>query len=166
VNGQGLTSAARFSATSFLNNRVILVHRSQWLAALVLLGAFVIGGALGFSADHVLHVEQAQGCHPSDARAYWDRIARDWTLTAEQRVIIDSLMETQHQQISALYKPFRQHMDSLSVIAQGISDSTQAQLRVILTPEQRVKMDAMRVEARRRAAQHRACRDQEMAKIR
>lgn len=142
------------------------MQRSQWLAALVLLSAFVIGGALGFSADHVLHVDQAQGCHPSDTRAYWDRIAKDWKLTPAQRVVIDSLMETQHQQIGALYKPFRQRMDSLSLIAQRISDSTQAQLRVILTPEQRVKMEAMRVEARRRAAQRRACRDLEMAKIR
>jgi Spy/CpxP family protein refolding chaperone len=131
-----------------------------------LLGAFLIGGALGFSADHILHVERGQGCHPTDTREYWDRIAKDWKVTPAQRVIIDSLMEMQHQKIAALYTPFRQRMDSLSVIAQGISDSTQAQLRVILTPEQRVKMDAMRVEARRRATQRRACRDQEMGKIR
>lgn len=142
------------------------MQRSQWLAAFVLLSAFVIGGALGFSADHVLHVDREQGCHPSDAREYWDRIARDWKLTPAQRVVIDSLMENQHQKIAALYQPYRQHMDSLSVIAQEIGDSTQAQLRVILTPAQRVKMEAMRVEARRRAAQHRACRDQEMGKIR
>ena len=142
------------------------MQRPQWLAALVLLGAFVIGGALGFSADHVLHVEREQGCHPTDVREYWDRIAKEWKLTPAQRVVIDSLMETQHQKIAALYQPYRQHMDSLAIIAQAIGDSSQAQLRVILTPAQRVKMEAMRAEARRRAAQRRTCRDQEMGKIR
>jgi Spy/CpxP family protein refolding chaperone len=142
------------------------VQRSQWLAGGVLLGAFLIGGALGFSTDHILHVEETQGCHVRDSHEYWDRVAKDWKLTPTQRGVIDSLMETQHQKISALYTPFRQRMDSLSVIAQAISDSTQTQLRVILTPEQRVQMDAMRVEARRRAAQRRTCRDQEMGTIR
>jgi len=76
------------------------------------------------------------------------------------------LMDVQHRKIAALFLPFRPKMDSLSEIAQHISDSTQAELRIVLTPEQRVKMDAMRVEARRHAAERRACRDQEMAKIR
>ena len=142
------------------------MQRSQWLAGVVLLGAFVIGGALGFSTDHILHVQAGQGCHPRGAQEYWDRIAKDWKLTPSQRVVIDSLMEAQHKQIAALYTPFRPKMDSLSTIAQTISDSTLAQLRGILTPEQQVKMNEMRAEARRRAAEHRACRDQEMGKIR
>lgn len=131
-----------------------------------MLGAFLIGGVLGFSTDHMLHVREAQGCHPRGAQEYWDRIAKEWKLTPAQRVVIDSLMELQHQRILALYMPVRPRMDSLAKVAETISDSTQARLRVILTPEQRVKMDAMRVEARRRAAAHRACRDQEMGKIR
>jgi Spy/CpxP family protein refolding chaperone len=141
------------------------MQRSKWLAATVLLGTFVVGAAFGFSADHVLHVERTQGCRP-DARAYWDRVARDWKLTQAQRVVLDSLMDVQHRQIAALFLPFRHRMDSLSMLAQHISDSTQAELRVILTPEQREKLDVMRAEARRRAAERRACRDQEMAKIR
>jgi Spy/CpxP family protein refolding chaperone len=75
-------------------------------------------------------------------------------------------MDVQHRKIAALFLPVRPRMDSLSRLAQSISDTTQAELRVILTPEQREKMDAMRVEARRHAAERRACRDQEMAKIR
>ena len=142
------------------------MQRSQWLAGIVLTGAFIVGGALGFSADHVLHVEREQECHPSDARAYWDRVASDWKLTPEQRTVLDSMMDVQHHKIAALFMPFRPKMDSLSEVAQHISDSTQAQLRVILTPEQRRKMDAMRIEARRRKAERHACRDQEMAKIR
>lgn len=107
-----------------------------------------------------------QGCRPNEARTYWDRIAREWKLTGAQRAVIDSLMDVQHREIAALYRPVRPHMDSLAVRARLISDSTQAQLRLILTPEQQRKMDAMRTEARRRMEAHRACRDQEMAKIR
>ena len=113
------------------------MQRSQWLAAAVLVGAFLVGGTLGFSADHLLHVESAQGCHPSDTRAYWDRVGEEWNLTPEQRVILDSLMDVQHREIAALFAPIRRQADSLSRIAQQISDSTQARLRVILTPEQR-----------------------------
>jgi len=142
------------------------VQRSQWRAALILLGAFLIGGALGFSADHLLHVQRSHGCRASDAHAYWDRIAKEWKLTPAQRVVIDSLMDMQHRKISALYAPARPGMDSLAARARDISDSTQAEMRVILTPEQRRKLDAMRVEARRKATERRACREQEAGTIR
>lgn len=141
------------------------MQRSQWLAALILGGAFAAGGVLGVAADRALRVEH-QECRRDEARAYWDRIAREWKLTAEQRVVIDSLMDVQHRRIAALYHPIRPHMDSLAARARLISDSTQARLRLILTPEQQRKMDAMRIEARRRMAARRACRDQELAKIR
>ena len=141
------------------------MQRSKWLAALILGGAFVVGGVLGVAADRAVRVEH-QECRPHEARAYWDRIAREWKLTATQRAIIDSLMDVQHRKISALYHPVRPHMDSLAARARLISDSTQAQLRLILTPGQQQKLDAMRTEARRRMEARRACRDQEMAKIR
>lgn len=141
------------------------MQRSKWLAALILGGAFVAGGVLGVATDRAMRVEH-QECRPNEARAYWDRIGRDWKLTAAQRAVIDSLMDVQHREIAALYRPVRPHMDSLAARARAISDSTQARLRVILTPEQQRKMDEMRTEARRRMEARHACRDQEMAKIR
>jgi Spy/CpxP family protein refolding chaperone len=75
-------------------------------------------------------------------------------------------MDAQRRKISALYKPLRPTMDSVNAQARAVSDSTLAQLRLVLTPEQQKKLDAMRADMRRREAERRARRDEELAKIR
>jgi hypothetical protein len=67
-------------------------------------------------------------------------------------------MDAQHAKISALYKPLRPAIDSVDALARVISDSTQAQLRRALTPDQQKKLDAMRADMKKRDAERRARR--------
>jgi Spy/CpxP family protein refolding chaperone len=123
------------------------------------------GGAGGAAAPRAARAND-HGPRPTDSRSYWDRIGSEWGLTASQRTVIDSLMDAQRRKISALYKPLRPTMDSVNAQARAVSDSTLAQLRLVLTPEQQKKLDAMRADMRRREAERRARRDEELAKIR
>lgn len=135
------------------------MKQSKGVAVALLIGAFLAGGALGFAADRAIGSED----QPGGKSAYWDRIAREWQLTPQQRLVIDSLMDAQHRQISALYRPIRPTIDSIKVLERAISDSTAERMRGILTPAQRVKMDAMRAERRRHDAEEKAQRDREEA---
>lgn len=89
---------------------------------------------------------------------YWDKIAQDWKLNPQQRVVIDSLLDVQQQKMSVLYQPLIKAMDSASVHARAISDSTQAAMREVLNEEQRAKLDILRKETRQRAEERRANR--------
>lgn len=141
------------------------MQRSKVIAALIVAGAFVAGGGVGYAADHLAHAAD-RSCAPVDARVYWNRIGREWGLSTAQRRVIDSLMDAQRARIAALYRPLRPRLDSVAAEARAISDSTQAQLRLVLDPEQRVKLDRMRAEVRRIQAERRSRRDDELAKIR
>lgn len=141
------------------------MQHPKLVAALVVLGAFVGGAAIGVAGDRAAHADEP-GSHSTDSRTYWNRIGEEWGLTPPQRQVIDSLMDAQRRKISALYAPLRPAMDSVNERARAVTDSTQAQLRLVLTAEQRVKLDAMRADLRRRRDAHRARRDEDLAKIR
>jgi Spy/CpxP family protein refolding chaperone len=123
-----------------------MMQRSKSYALMFLLGAFVAGGALGFTADRVMTREK-----PSRGRPSIDRMAKELELTDAQRVQFDSITAGRRAQIKALWQPLRPQMDSIEKIARTISDSTHEQLKRILTPEQGKKLDEMRERGRRRA---------------
>jgi Spy/CpxP family protein refolding chaperone len=130
------------------------MQQTKLVAAAVIIGAFVAGGAIGVAGDRALRPDSHAG-GPVDSRAFWDRTATEWGLTPAQRSVVDSLMDTQRKKMWALYKPLRPTMDSVNTIARAISDSTQDQLRHVLTPEQQKKLDAMRTQMRQRdSARH------------
>ncbi len=129
------------------------MERSKGYAMMFLLGAFVAGGALGFSADRVMgakHGHEMRGPH-----AYRQRMAEELKLTPGQQASVDSLIEQKHRQIVALYKPLKPQLDSIAVLARVVSDSTHAQIKRLLNPEQQVKLDELRAAARRELAEHR-----------
>jgi Spy/CpxP family protein refolding chaperone len=130
------------------------MERSKGYAVLFLLGAFVAGGALGFTADRVIDVKHGRDMR--GPRAYRQRMAEELKLTPEQQASIDSLIEQKHRQIVALYKPVKPQLDSIAVLARVVSDSTHAQIKRLLNPEQQVKLDRMRAGARRDLAERRA----------
>jgi Spy/CpxP family protein refolding chaperone len=118
-----------------------------------LLGAFLAGGALGFSADRVIHAG-----HGRDARgrsAYRQRMIDELKLSPSQQASVDSLIEQKHRQIMALYKPVRPQLDSIAVLARVVSDSTHAQIKRLLDPDQQAKLDKMRAAARHDLAERR-----------
>jgi Spy/CpxP family protein refolding chaperone len=129
------------------------MERSKGYALMFLLGAFVTGGALGFTADRVIgagHNREMRG-----PRAYRQKMAEELKLTRDQQVSIDSLMEQKHRQIVTLYKPVRPQLDSIAVVARVISDSTHAQIKRLLNADQAAKLDRMRASARRELADRR-----------
>ncbi len=123
------------------------MQRSKSYALMFLLGAFIAGGALGFTADRVItHDKPSRNGRPS-----LDRMAKELELTPAQRAQFDSIMADRRAQMRALWAPLRPQMDSIQKIARAVGDSTHEQLKRALTPEQAVKLDAMRERGRKRA---------------
>ncbi len=123
------------------------MNRSKGYALMFLLGAFVTGGALGFTADRVIgasHNREMRG-----PRGYRKKMAEELKLTPQQQASIDSLIEQKHRQIVALYKPIKPALDSIAVVARVVSDSTHAQIKRLLNPDQQAKFNRMRANARR-----------------
>lgn len=129
------------------------MERSKGYAMMFLLGAFLAGGALGFSADAAIRA--GHGPDLRSARAYRQKIARELRLTRQQQASIDSLMEQKHRQIVALYKPIKPQLDSIALVAHVVSDSTHAQIKRLLNPDQQVKLDQLRAAARKELADRR-----------
>ena len=129
------------------------MERSKGYAVMFLLGAFITGGALGFTADRVMSGEKGRQMRGSDS--YRQRMAKELDLNAQQQASIDSLMAQKHDQIVALYKPVKPQLDSLALAARVISDSTHAQINRLLDPAQQVKLDKMRDAGRHDLAKRR-----------
>ena len=129
------------------------MHSSKGYAVMFLLGAFVAGGALGFTADRVMDAKHGRDMHgPHTTR---QRMAEELKLSPQQQISVDSLIEQKHRQIMTLYKPIKSQLDSIAVQARVVSDSTHAQIKRLLNPDQQVKLDKMRAAARRELAARR-----------
>jgi hypothetical protein len=128
------------------------MNSSKGYALMFLLGAFLAGGALGFTADRVMghRVGGSRG-----SRAYRQRMAEELKLSPQQQASVDSLIEQKHRQIVALYKPVKPQLDSIAVVARVVSDSTHAQIKRLLDPDQRAKLDKMRAAAHRELSERR-----------
>ena len=103
------------------------MQRSKQQALMFLLGAVLVGGVLGFSADRVLN----------DKPNHWVRRMRmydDLGLSTAQRTAMDSVLDERNCQISAVMKPVRQQLDSIKAAAHQ-------QVVQILTTEQREKLE-------------------------
>lgn len=123
------------------------MDRSKGYALMFLLGAFIAGGALGFTADRVIdsgHRREMRG-----PRASRQKMAEELKLTPQQQASIDSLMEQKRSQIMTLYRPIKPQLDSIAVAARTVSDSTHAQIKRLLNPEQQAKLDRMRAAGKR-----------------
>jgi hypothetical protein len=129
------------------------MERSKGYAVMFLLGAFIAGGALGFTADRVM--DTRHGREMRGPRAYRQRMAEELKLTPQQQASVDSLIEQKHRQIVALYKPVKPQLDSIAVLARIVSDSTHAQVKRLLNPDQAAKLDRMREAAHRDLAERR-----------
>lgn len=130
------------------------MQRSKTYALMFLLGVFIAGGALGFTADRVMAGDKPG--HRGGGRPSMGRMAKELNLTPVQRVQFDSIMTNRRRQMHERFKPFQAQMDSMEKIGKALSDSTHEQMKRILTPEQQVKLDAMRARGRKEAGEKRA----------
>ena len=135
------------------------MERSKGYALMFLLGAFLTGGALGFTADRVMGGDRGRdhrgGRGGGGGSSYRQRMAAELNLTPAQQASIDTLVDQKHRQIMALYRPMQPQLDSLALAARVISDSTHAQIKRLLSPAQQVKLDKLRAEGRHDLAKRR-----------
>ena len=129
------------------------MDRTKGYARMFLLGEFLAGGALGFSAERVIRA--GHGREMRGSKAFRQRMFDELKLTPKQQASVDSLIEQKHRQIMALYRPVKPQLDSIAVEARVVSDSTHAQIKRLLNPDQQVKLDKMREAARRDLAERR-----------
>ena len=109
------------------------MQNSKQLAVMFLLGAVLVGGALGFTADRVWLKDAGCNDPKCNRRLLYDRLELD----ASQRAAWDSILDDRHRQFDSLLKPIRPQMDSIRM-------RSRAQLRGLLTtPEQQARYDAM-----------------------
>ena len=110
------------------------MQRSKNLAMMFLLGAVLVGGALGFTADRVWMRDASVCSDPKASRALlYDRL----DLTSAQRAAWDSILDDRHRQFDSLFKPIRPQMDSIRA-------RSRAQMRALLTtPEQRERFETI-----------------------
>lgn len=122
------------------------MQRSKQQALMFLLGAVLVGGALGFSADHVFNHGAPK--HWARRQAMYD----DLGLSQAQRSTMDSLLDERNCQIAAVMKPVKPQLDS-------IRKTAHQQVLQILTAGQRAQLEERVKEAEAREAQTRnACR--------
>lgn len=113
------------------------MQSSKQLAVMFLLGAVLVGGALGFTADRVWGRDSACRDPRSSRALLYDRLE----LSAHQRAAWDSILDDRHRQFDSLFKPIKPQMDS-------IRSRGRAQIRALLTPEQRERFEAILREPR------------------
>lgn len=114
------------------------MQNSKQLAVMFLLGAFLVGGALGFTADRVWGRDSACRDPRSSRALLYDRLE----LTSDQRIAWDGILDDRHRQFDSLFKPIKPQMDSIRLRAR-------AQMRALLTtPEQRERFEAILREPR------------------
>ena len=121
------------------------MQRSKQQALMFLLGAVLVGGALGFSADRYLGHEKFATSYGPRARFY-DAIG----LSEQQRNTLDSLAFSEDCAIRGLLKPEKPQLDSIRA-------RFKAQVRTVFTPQQLQKYDD-------RVADNKARRDAEIQK--
>jgi hypothetical protein len=101
-----------------------------------LLGATLVGGVLGFTADRL--VARDKLCPRWGDQAAMRRVFGDQLdLNAAQRAEVDSILDAKHRQIAALVRPVQPQIDS-------VSNRAADQIRALLTNnDQRAIFDDM-----------------------
>ena len=118
------------------------MQRPKQQALAFLLGAVLVGGVVGFSADRAFRRDETS----VDARrkAMYDDLALELT----QRAAMDSLFDARNCQLDAVYAPIQPIVDSIKA-------ATRSQMDGMLTADQRVRLEARRREMDQRHATER-----------
>jgi hypothetical protein len=107
------------------------MERPKQQALLFLLGALLVGGVLGFSADRVFRKDDPT---PAARRlAFYDDIG----LTAAQRPAMDSLLDERNCRMDSVVKTIQPTLDS-------IKTASRLRMDQILTPEQHARIEQRR----------------------
>ena len=110
------------------------MQQSKNLAIVFLLGAVLVGGALGFTADRVMlrdRISRPEGGRPSLA----DRLQLD----VAQRVRLDSITDARHKRYDIIMSTVRPALDSLK-------QRTRDEIRAMLNPAQLAEFEKLLAE--------------------
>lgn len=107
------------------------MQRPKQQALAFLLGALLVGGVVGFSADRFFR--QAD----SSLEARRKRMYDDLGLAPAQRATLDSVFDASNCQLDALYAPLQPAYDSIKA-------ARRSQMNAILTPEQHTRLESRR----------------------
>lgn len=110
------------------------MERPKQQALAFLLGAVLVGGVLGFSADRVFR-SRDDGSITARRKAMYD----DLGLGPAQRLALDSVFDARNCQYDVIFRPIQPAVDSLKL-------ATRAQMDRILTAAQRAKLERRRTE--------------------
>jgi hypothetical protein len=117
------------------------MERPKQQALAFLLGALLVGGVLGFSADRVLRQDELT---PAQRRA---QFYEDIGITPQQRPVLDSLLDARNCRMDSVVKTFQPALDSIKA-------ASRMQMDRLLTPEQHARLEARRKDdAARHAAE-------------
>jgi hypothetical protein len=111
---------------------------SKQVAVMFLLGALLVGGAMGFATDRLL-VRDRLCPRWGDQRAARDRLADDLGLSTAQRAAVDTVLDRRNDVMDTLMQPIRPQLDS-------VRDAARAEIRRRLTPEQQAEWDRILAE--------------------
>jgi Spy/CpxP family protein refolding chaperone len=107
------------------------MQRPKQQALAFLLGAVLVGGVVGFSADRVFRRDDTSVA--AKRKAMYD----DLDLQPAQRVALDSLFDARNCKYDSIFNSIRPALDSLKA-------ETRARTTAILTDEQRTKLESRR----------------------
>ncbi|HKH93323.1 MAG TPA: hypothetical protein VKA54_16080 [Gemmatimonadaceae bacterium] len=117
------------------------MERPKQQALAFLLGALLVGGVLGFSADRVFRQGELT---PAQRRAAF---YEDIGITAQQRPVMDSILDDRNCQMDSVVKTVQPALDSIKAASRVNMDR-------LLTPDQHARLEARRKdEAARHAAE-------------
>jgi Spy/CpxP family protein refolding chaperone len=110
------------------------MQRSRSLALMFLLGALLVGGALGFTADRVLTSDRC--AKSGDNRRSFAWLTQELHLTPEQSAAVDSIVERRHREMRAVISTVRPQMVA-------VRDTARQQIRRVLNDAQRAQFDEL-----------------------
>src|SRR3984957_13514463 len=109
--------------------------RSRQTALAFLLGAALVGGVLGFSADRI--VSRDRFCRWGDQVGMRRIFGDELSLTPPQRGAADSILDEKPRLIADVVKPVKPQIDS-------IGDRAMDRISQLLSPPQRATFEEMR----------------------
>jgi len=114
--------------------------RPKSLAMLSLIGAFLLGGALGFGADRAMATPEPP--RPADERTMRTELGRELSLRPEQQVIVDSAWAWRRRRYGEIMAPVKPQLDAArdsmrALIMNTLDSSQQEAFRRLIERQQR-----------------------------
>ena len=110
----------------------LVMQRSKYLALIFLVGAVLVGYALGFAADRAsVHDRLAPRWDPRAMRA---QLHEALGLSDAQRVAVDSILDARNARIQTLLAPIQPQLDA-------VKDSARVRIRQRLSAAQQARYD-------------------------